>query len=113
VKATFDLLKSGVAACLNAESFVEDAGTLISLDLTGPAVGDDRFGVWTRQTDQPEGNPRWDLRQVFVRQGAAILWLQEIEINPTSQTVVTQREMELIVVTAVERLPWTTPGSRP
>jgi hypothetical protein len=104
-EATFDLLKEGTAACLNVESFVEDAGTLISLDLPVPAVGDDRLGVWTRQTDQPEGSPRWDLRQVFVRRGAVILWIQDVEINPTSETVVTQQEMDSIVAAAVERLP--------
>lgn len=105
IEATFDLLSDGVAACLNVESFVEEVGTMVSLDLAVPVVGEDHFGAWTRQTDQPDGSLRVDLRQVFVRRGAVILWLQAFEVNPTSDTVVTQEELDAIVISAVEKLP--------
>ncbi len=104
VTDTFEMLRDGMTSCVPGEMFLPDGGdfTVTALDVS--AVGDDRFGVWYQQTDQPDGSDRWDIRHVLVRDGSVLMWLSEIEINPTSDTIVDQPSFDAAVMAAAARL---------
>ncbi len=101
---TFEMLQDGMTSCVPGEIFLPDGGdfTVDALDVS--AVGDDRFGVRYRQTDQPDGTDRWDIRHVIVRDGAVLMWLSEIEIDSTADTVVDDAAFDAAVVAAAARL---------
>lgn len=100
----FETLRDGMTMCVPGEVSLPDAGNFTVTALEVPEVGEDRFGVWYQQTDQPEGNDRWDIRHVLVRDGAVLMWLSEIEINPTSETIVDQSTFDDVVVAAASQL---------
>jgi putative hemolysin len=104
IEDLFELLRDGMTSCVPGTTLLPDGGEFEVSLLDLPPVGDDRFGVHLRQIDQPEGNDRWDIRQVIVRDGPVLMWLSEVEINTTSDPVVDTATLEGAVVAAVAAL---------
>lgn len=104
VTDTFETLREAMTMCVPGEVSLPDSGNFMVTALEVPEVGEDRFGVWYQQTDQPEGNDRWNTRHVLVRDGAVLMWVSEIEINPTSETIVDHATFDDAVVAAASQL---------
>ena len=67
-----------------------------------PEVGDDSFGQYEFF---PEGDFRWDLRSVLVRDGGVLMLIVEFEVNGIDDNLVmSQEELDSIVTTAYEKL---------
>lgn len=105
IATTFTTVRNGLAACIGTQQFIQDGGDFAIEAVPLPGVGDDRIGLRWRQLDQPEGSDRWDVRLVLIRAGAVIVWINEVEVNPTGQPVVGPDELAAIAAAAVEKLP--------
>lgn len=109
IRDTFETLRTAMTGCLPTSTVIIDAGEFEVTELDISSVGDDRFGVRYRQTDQPEGNDRWDLRHVIVREGPILMWLSLIEITPSADAMVDDAEFDAAIVVATSRLADETP----
>lgn len=104
VSDTFEEFRVAMTSCLPNEVTLIDAGNFTVTELVVPAIGDDRFGIRRTQTDQPAGSDRWDERHVIVRDGAVLMWLSEIEVNPDAELVVDTATFDAALEAAVGRL---------
>ena len=109
IRDTFEMLQTAMTACLPTSTVLTDAGEFEVTELDTSSVGEDRFGVRYRQTDQPEGNDRWDVRHVILREGPILMWLSVIEITASAETVVDDAEFDAAIVVATSRLADETP----
>ena len=69
-----------------------------------PVLGDESFGYLT--VVGAPGGERWDIRLIFMRKGATLMWFQELEIADSDRdNVFTVNDVGEMAARAVDRLP--------
>lgn len=108
IEASFEVLKAASMACYGSEwerpsEHGEAEVALMTTEaMSVPEVGDDSFGQYEFF---PEGDFRWDLRSVLVRDGGVLMLIVEFEVNGIDDNLVmSQEELDSIVTTAYEKL---------
>ena len=105
VESVFGLLREGLRVCMEEGQGIKEGfeGATAS-PMTVPHLGDEAFGHRTH-VPFPDGG-HWDLRMVFVRKGATLMFFQELEvIEADGDNAFSVDEIGEMLERAVDRLP--------